>query len=258
MDNNDTVMNQLQTLGLSVAESQIYISLLREPMTVLQLSKRVDIARTTVYRLLGMLEKRSLVVRQTNERGTLYAATDPATLEVTIATQEDVLRRQRTILHSLIPDLTAIKSNPDVGNFAIRVYEGEEGYKQMCWHELKSRGENLTIGAGSIEQLLPDRRRSKKHRELAVRAGYIVREVVNDASERTPSTHKEYFDNQYFCRVLPKPILPTDTQTVIYNDTVSIYHLNPNKRLGVEIINPGYATMMRSWFELYWQQGVDV
>lgn len=258
MDNNDTLVRRLQDTGLSNMESQIYVSLLRQPATVLQLSKRTDIARTTVYRLLGGLEKRSLVARQTDERGTYYAATDPATLEITIAAQEEDLRRQRTLLHDLIPDLTDIQNRPDTSNFAVRVYEGDEGFKQMCWHELKAKGELLSIGAGNIEQLLPNHRRSEKHRELSMRAGYVIREIINYGRQRTTGTSKEYMEEHYFSRTLDVSVLPTDTQTVIYNDTVSVYYLRPEKKVGVEIINPGYAMLMRNWFEWYWSQAVEV
>jgi DNA-binding MarR family transcriptional regulator len=258
MDNNDTITRRLQESGLSAAESQIYLSLLREPATVLRLSKRTDIARTTVYRLLGGLEKRSLVIRQTDEQGTLYTATDPTTLEITLAAQEEELRRQRTLLHDLIPDLTGIQNRPDTSNFAVRVYEGDEGFKQMCWHELKATGELLSIGAGNIEQLLPNHHRSEKHRELSMRAGYIVREIINYSHQRTTGSSQEYLEEHYFSRTLNASLLPTDTQTVIYNDTVSVYHLKPDKKVGVEIINPGYAMLMRSWFEFYWQQSTEI
>lgn len=255
LDNKDNLMRRLQKIGLSALESQIYLSLLREPATVLQLSKRTDIARTNVYRLLGSLEKRSLVIRQTDEHGTSYAATDPTTLEITIAAQEDELHRRRTVLQGLIPELTAIQNQPDDSNFTVRVYEGEEGFKQMCWHELKARRELLSFGVGRIEQLLPNHHRAEKHRELSIRAGYIVREIVNHSYQRTFTTNKEYLEKHYFCRIVADPLLPADTQTVVYNDTVAIYHLNPVKKTGVEIINPGYAQLMREWFEACWQRG---
>jgi len=77
-------------------------------------------------------------------------------LEVQIANQEDMLRRQRAIVQCVVPALADLYIRADNSNFTVRLYEGEEGFKQVCWHELKAKGELLAIT--SAKQLSQTRR----------------------------------------------------------------------------------------------------
>jgi sugar-specific transcriptional regulator TrmB len=78
MDKNDVTLEGLHALGLSRNESVIYIELLRRPATHAELALSTGINRTTIYRLVGQLEKRGLI-RQEGEDKKLFAA-DPSTL----------------------------------------------------------------------------------------------------------------------------------------------------------------------------------
>lgn len=42
---------------------------------------------------------------------------------------------------------------------------------------------------------------------------------------------------------------------VVYNDTVAIFQLQNEQRVGVEIINEMFATTMRRTFDHYWRMG---
>ncbi len=258
-DDIDNVFSQLRSLGFTGAEADIYLALLAQPQTVLQLSRATSIARTTVYRALEQLEQRSLVTRQTDENGTHFSATDPTTLEIAVATQEDELRRQHDVVRKLVPALTELQQTQQPAtDFAVRVYEGEEGFKQMCWHDLKTKGELLSIGADSVEDLLPNHHRAEKYRELTVRAGFKVRELINSDERPTFTSNSEYMESIYRTRAISNLRLPTNLETTIYNDTVAIYSLNPHKKVGVEIVSPAFADFMRGIFDAYWKQGRPV
>lgn len=251
-DNKEELLQQLTAFGLSSEEATIYLALLERPSTALQVSRSTGIARTTVYRLVDQLEKRSLVSKHVDDRGPFIVASDPASLEVEIVTTEKIAEQKRELLSSLLPRLGQIQKEGD-SDFAVRTYEGEEGFKQMCWHELKTIGELVNFGSGTIEELIPRRRWAEKHRQLSVEANYRVRELINDKIDIPTFTSNQEYMQQYACRSLPKEILPFDNQTVIYNDTVSIYHWRDGKRIGIEIISESYAAMMRTMFEHYWE-----
>jgi endonuclease YncB( thermonuclease family) len=57
---------------------------------------------------------------------------------------------------------------------------------------------------------------------------------------------------------VPEESLPVATPMVIYNNTVAIYQFTGEKRVGVEIVNEGFARTMRSIFELYWQSAEKI
>ncbi len=254
-DSNDKLIAGLRRLHLSRDEALIYLELLREPSTHLRLSRGTGVARTKVYRLIEQLEKRSLVARRTDDRGTFLVAADPSSLEIELVARESYLKQQRATLKELVPALATLQTTQD-NTFVVRTYEGNRGFRQMCWHELKSKTDVLSLGGGTIEELIVDHRWAERHRALSVEAGYKVRELVNFGVDMpTFTSNRRYIEKQYSCRGVPREAIPFDNQTVIYNDTVAIYHHRHEKKVGVEIISQSYADMMRAIFEYYWAQG---
>src|SRR5688572_15870670 len=118
MNNKDTIVEQLRTLGLSRDEAKLYLELLRGPSTHLKLAHATGINRTKVYRLADDLEKKSLITKRTDDRGTFLVAADPSTLGVELTTQEEKLENQRAAFEALLPVLNPIKKG-DTSNFAV-------------------------------------------------------------------------------------------------------------------------------------------
>jgi DNA-binding MarR family transcriptional regulator len=261
MNKTSDIVTELSKLQLSIDEAKIYIELLREPNTHLQLSHVTGINRTKVYRLIEHLEKRSLIYRRTDDRGTFLVASEPSALEVSLIAREQELIKQRQTLQHLVPVLSQLQGK-DSRAFVVRTYEGEAGLKQMCWHELKTQGEVLALGNGTIEQLVNDDSWAEKHRDRQIVAGYKIRELINwnySPDELPDQTSQKLIDADFYkCRILPSTIITFDNQTVIYNDTVAIYHWKYGQKVGVEIISATYAQMMRQIFESYWESGQDV
>jgi sugar-specific transcriptional regulator TrmB len=259
-DIKNDILKQLQRLSLTHDESLVYLELLEGPSTHLRLSRATNVNRTKVYRVIEMLEKRSLVSRRTDDRGVFLTAADPSALEVLLVTQEERMKQQRATLQSLVPTLSLLHNN-DSRSFFVRTYEGNEGLKQMCWHELKAKGELVALGNGTIEQCTSDDRWAMKHRERQIAAGYATRDLIN--SDYTTNELPELASDTliasklYKSRLLSPDILKFDNQTVIYNDTVAIYHWKHDQKIGMEIVSPTYADMMRQMFYYYWELGED-
>ena len=249
MNSNDTVLQQLRSLNLSGDEARLYLELLKGPATHLKLARATGVNRSKVYRLAEQLEKRSLVNVRSDDRGTFLIASDPATLEVELVTNEEKLRHQRKVFESLIPQLKLIKNN-EASSFIVHTYEGVEGFKQMLWHELKTASENLVFGCGSLNELIDSKNWIKQYEGRMLEAGYPIREIINPGESDKTFTLKA--NRQY--RTISYEALPLDNQMVIYNDTVAIYHWRKEQKVGLEIINADYARTMREMFELYWAQ----
>jgi sugar-specific transcriptional regulator TrmB len=235
----------------------LYIEVLKSPKTHLRLSHVTGINRTKVYRLAEQLEKRSLISRRVDDRGTFLTATDPANLEVELVTREEEVKSARKTLQALMPSLAAIQEAGDSA-FVLRTYEGQEGIKQMLWHELKAKNEVVIFGSGTTEELIPDKLWAEKHRLLSAQAGYTTRELMNQDSENRPvdfTQHREFMQ-LYDYRRIPRTILTLDNQVSVYNDTVAIYHWRKDQMVGIEIVNTSLARMMSQMFEEYWQMAI--
>lgn len=254
---NTTIRSQLKTLGFSDEESVVYMELLKGPRTHLQISKTTGVNRTKVYRIVEHLEQQSVVSKRIDDRGTFLMASDPSSLEVALITQEENIKQRRAVLGQLIPALSTLQGK-DIQSFVARTYDGIAGLKQMCWHELKAENELLSLGNGTIEQIVSDKNWALEHRRRQIGSGYLTREIVNYdyTTNELPELASELLikSQLYLCRILPPTVLTMAPQTTIYNDTVAIYHWKQEKKVGIEILSASYAAMMRQVFEEYWQK----
>jgi sugar-specific transcriptional regulator TrmB len=252
LNNKDTLLKELHTLNLRADEAKIYLELLAAPSTHLHLSNATGINRTKVYRIAGELEKRGLIARRADDRGTFLVAADPGTLELELVKNEAKLKVQRDAFKRLVPALEQLQAT-SVGDFAVHTYEGVDGFKQMLWHELKTQGECLCFGNGEMELLVPDHSWAERQRQRTVEAGYSLRELLNSGTKVDNFTDLEEFSKKYQKRYLQSDVLKIEQQTIVYNDTVAVYNWRDGHRMGIEIASNTYATMMRQIFEHYWQ-----
>lgn len=257
MNTKQAFIEKLKNLNLSKDEATLYIELLAKPNTHLQLARTTGINRTKVYRLAEQLEKRGLVLRRTDDRGTFLVANDPNALEIELTTQEVELRRRRKVLGETITGLRTLyqdAKNP----FVIQTYEGPDGLRQMQWHELQTKGELLTFGNTTLEDMTADHYWAERIRERTVKLGYRIREIYNESGKSPDFTANQEYLALYEARRVSEAELPVATPMVIYNDTVAIYQFTDEKRVGVEIINEGFARTMKSIFELYWKNSQKI
>lgn len=170
-----------------------------------------------------------------------------------MVTQEEQIKQQRSAFTEILPTLQDIKTGGTT-DFTVHTYEGIEGFKQMLWNELKIKDECLCIGYGTLEDLVPNRRWVEKQRQMAVEAGYKIKEIANPG--HTPehfTINKTYLSQHYERRLISRSLLPINQLTVIYRNTVSTYGLQNDRRVGVEIICKTYAETMRHIFNHYWE-----
>lgn len=252
MNSKEILVSQLESINLSKDEAKIYIELFEKPNTHLQLARNTGINRTKVYRIVEQLEKRSLVSRRTDDRGTFLAANDPSALEIELAAQEQELKKQRNALAYAIPGLKSFYQEAKT-SFVINTYEGYEGLRQMQWGELRTKKELLVFGNSTIEDMVADHRWAERMRSRAVEKGYKTREIYNESSKKPDFTTNQAYMSLYEVRRVSEKDLPIATPMVIYNDTVAIYQFTDGKRVGVEIVNEGFAQTMKNIFEHYWK-----
>jgi sugar-specific transcriptional regulator TrmB len=257
MNNKQYWIDRLAALNISEEEALLYIELLEKPNTHLQLARATGINRTKVYRLAEQLEKRGLVSRRTDDRGMFLMANDPGALEIEITSQEAKLKRQRQVVDEAIPGLRTLYQDAK-SPFVIQTYEGPDGLRQMQWHELQTKGELLTFGNTTLEDMIADHYWAERMRERTVQAGYRTREIYNESGRSPDFTANPEYLALYEARRVSEKDLPVATPMVIYNDTVTIYQFTGEKRVGVEIINEGFARTMKSIFELYWNMAEKI
>lgn len=256
MNTTDHIIEQLGILGFTREEAILYIELLREPSTHLRLSQVTGINRTKVYRLADALEKRSIIARRIDDRGTFLVAKDPEALEIGVVDLEEQILEKRRVLGGLLPKLAALDADRQENKFTLQSYEGEEGFKQMLWHELRAQDEILYIGNSLLEDLVESRNWTERYRQMVCDKAIKVRALLHDRPEDFTANYA--YKTKYTKRLYVKPeILAIDNQIVIYNNVVATYAFESGKKVGFEVMNTGHAHMMRQIFERYWSLGQE-
>jgi len=254
LNNKNDIQKYLTAYGLTSDEAKVYLALLEKPLTHLEVARKTGVNRTKVYRIADDLEKKSLVKTEQLDSGKVLSASEPKNLEVSITTEEQELNNKKAILKKLLPSLdNAFGKEVEGARFSVSTYEGVAGLKQMLWNELKTDGELLSFGSGTIEDLVGSRRWSEAYRAKAADVSYKIREINNRGKKPIKFTNNSQFVGNFERRDISEDILKLYQQIIIYNDTVSIYHWRDDQRVGAEIHNKAYADTMRQMFEKYWQ-----
>lgn len=117
----------LEELGLSDKESKVYLALLEvENDSVIDLSKKTDINRTTIYPVLESLSKKGLISEIKVDKKVRYAAESPERLETYVERRKIQLEEQERKLKDIIPQLKSVQR--DKGEKPIiKFYDGKEG-----------------------------------------------------------------------------------------------------------------------------------
>lgn len=251
------IKDYLTTLGLSGDEAKIYLALIKYGnLTILEIARKTDLPRTTIYRKLENLKKRGVVDELIEENTTLIKAADPDKLNLLVKEKETISQ----ILRSSFPDFASQilqltkKQQPDT---KVLFYRGKDGIAQMLWNVLRAKKEMCGYTCLPIETLVNEKfienwtkefvSRRLKGRDLYSDSYLKSRKEIPRAKNADWSTWKS--------RYIPSSLLNIEHQLDIYNDVVSIYNWYEGEVFGVEIYNEKVARLQKQIFEILWKMG---
>lgn len=253
MMNKQELLSNLEKIGLTPEESEVFVALLEGHQTHQAISKATDINRTTVYRIVDSLVAKGLAHELTTDEGRRVASADIFAVELLITEQELTIRDKRVALDKVLELAPAFQPNPET-NFSVKTFYGVTGLKQMLWNELKTKGELVMFAYHSSLNDVAGKRFADKFRSEIMNRGIHQRALCNNNAGTIPgSTSLLEYADFYDERFIDKSVLPIGQEMTIRDDIVSIYNWDKDVRVGTEIHNPQYADFMRSIFEHYWQ-----
>lgn len=117
----------LQDIGLTDKEAGVYLALLAvDHASVIELSKKTKINRSTTYVVLESLSKKGLVSETTIGKKTHYQAEPPERLETYVERRKVLLEEQAKRLKDVIPQIKTIQR--ETGERPIvKYFEGRDG-----------------------------------------------------------------------------------------------------------------------------------
>jgi len=156
----------LQDIGLSDKEVTIYLTLSQvENASVLDLAKKTNIKRPTVYVILESLSKKGLVSETTIGKKTHYQAEPAERLETFVERRKLALEEAGSLLKDLIPQIKSMSR--EAGEKPIvKYFEGKEGIVSASEEMFRNEtGGNepiyLVYPRDLLDQMFPVAERSK-------------------------------------------------------------------------------------------------
>ncbi len=116
----------LKEIGLSEKEAEVYLSLLEgDKYSILDLSKKTKINRTTIYPVIKSLSEKSLVSETTVNAKTFYQAESPDRLETFVESQKILLEENSKKIKDIIPQLKGVRRGMGERP-VVKYFEGRE------------------------------------------------------------------------------------------------------------------------------------
>ncbi len=252
-EQTDNLIPLLLPLGLKQDEARLYL-LLRENnnLTALQISRKIELPRTRVYRIFDNLLKLGLVTSRLDSRGQRYEAAGKEQLEALVAQKEFETKTFKQNLEVLEKQLSHLPNMPQMGS-KVLYYHGVEGLKQVTWNSLKAKGELLTMEVSDMNAFL-DKAYAEDMRLRFIDNKVKIRTLTNTAKipPWTVVAH-EMVEKYWTIRHIPEKHMKINFEILIYNDVYTLYRYQDEDIFCVEIYNKELAEMQRQVFEFMWK-----
>jgi sugar-specific transcriptional regulator TrmB len=249
MKQNNLILQKLQDIGLSEAESRLYlVGLELGPITILNLSKVSEIKRTTIYGMIDGLVAKGIFEIQIDGWKKLYTASSPQNLQ-------SLIQKNYQNLLTIIPQLESINAK-EKEEIYLKTHSGSDNLANLylkILNQLEPNSEYLIIGNTNLfENVLPDfaqeffleRAKTCKARNITIKALFV---------DNTESREQQRQQNKLNIQIklLPKGT-KLNTNYVITNN-IAVFHQTIDFGNAFETNNPYIIETQRELFELLWK-----
>jgi len=258
------IENSLCQIGLTRKEVKIYLELVKIGAQANSIiARKVGLNRTTAYSILKSLEKKGMISSYNKNHTKYFTANDPNCLVGYLDRRCKTFDYYKTEMLTLIPKIRELNRGNllDYSQPIISFYEGKDGVKFVMNDALKASSHFLTFvplhkwfDLGLVEFLLDFRHTRVNEKNIVLKAivpdTKEVRAFFNDnASSFKELTHISYISDPEFTKMF-------ENQINIYDDKVSIIHLEKGLEYGVIIKSKQIADMQKAIFDIVWKSSV--
>lgn len=252
-EQTDTYTILLEPYGFSADEALVYLDLLANGMSsALTISRRTEISRTKVYRILDALLSKEMVIQTFDDRGFKFTASTPEKLQQLLESREGELASLKQGLPQVMETLERLSGYTQMGS-KVLYYSGNKGLERVNFNMLRAEGELLSFEIETANAFL-DTQKAEYMRRRIVEEGIHVRTITN-AEHLAPHTKVKKLVTDFLdIRYIPQEDFPIKLEMFIYNDVYLIYNYTDNDVFCIEIYNQNLADMQRQLFEYLWKR----
>ncbi|MFH1712443.1 MAG: helix-turn-helix domain-containing protein [Patescibacteria group bacterium] len=239
------LIKAVKAFGLDTKEAEIYLAGIElGPASVLDLARRTEMARTTLYPILEKLRRLGLFRYAKQKKRSQYIAVPPTALLQLLS------EREHTLIEA-IPQLEALHGTVHEGA-GVTLYEGTDGFKQL-WQKIYRSGvkeyRNLTTGVGLLDY---------------VKEPYLVERIIAERLERGIKSYQLIPETTLGKRIVKKDkdemresrFLPADAEIpasmLIFGDDVAFITTRAENTM-ILVASGETARTHKTMFDLLWQ-----
>ncbi len=256
-DNSNNIKDLIRDLGFSIEETDIYLYLdSMGERSALDISRSLDIPRTSVYRYLENLQGRGIVEEILDGKTKNFRSASPENFMLLLKEKEESLNREKDRVNKIVTGLQK-PINSVAAKSEVLHYKGVEGLKQLTWNSLRA-ADTLRIYEIADMNIFMDYGFAEKVRQEFVNRGVRIHEMTN-AAKMGPWTNVQRLYREFWtCRYLSPEIMHISSEILIYNDVYAMYGYKDNDVWGIEIYNEDLAEMQKQIFDSYWRIGREM
>lgn len=241
-------LKTLVDLNLTEHEAKVYLaSLSLGSSTILEIAKKSNVKRTTIYDVVEALKSKGLIRVEIDGFKKKYAAEDPRRLQ-------DVLERKKENLNDLIPSLLALQKLPGDEN-SIKYYEGLAAIKSLYNSlivGLEENDEYFVIANQDywyyrdpvfFQKFIEKRADIARERNVAIKLLFQDSELVREHKKR----EREFFET---IKILPKNI--AFEADFVITPRQMIIHQVKGQDIAIVIENTAVIKTMQEVFKILW------
>jgi sugar-specific transcriptional regulator TrmB len=255
------ILKSLFKLGIETDVAQVYLALwINSPMTVVQLSRHLDMGRNKIYRILDDLKELNLVSEIEKNKGSEFTALDYSNLRFQIEKKKENLEKAEKGFKDLLQQIPYLQNASEVSSNVIH-YTGLEGLKQVNWNLVHTEDMYRVYEVSRLSQYLEEEFAEKLRREWLQRQIYS-RDLTNDTEIEGHTNFSDFTKKYSEYRHIDLEILKIETEIYIYNNVVTVLkydnlEYNPNSIFCVEIHNEALANMQKQIYDIIWKQAEE-
>lgn len=239
----------LSVFGFTEVESAIYTSLMQYPdSTVLELSRRSDIPRSTLYGLLESLENRGYIFSTKKRKSLVYSAASPETLKREFNKRSELFYDAMKFMEYSYHDTT---NRPGTA-----LLEGSDGFRKL-WKRIFGSGvrEYCMITSGvTFLDFIQEKKLIEDIIEERVARNIQSKQLIPDSEKARKIVSRDALEKRE-SRFLPKGT-PIPTTIIIFGNEVAF--MTTRRENSVILVMSGETALtFRMVFDLLWNSAIQ-
>ncbi|MFH0854249.1 MAG: helix-turn-helix domain-containing protein [bacterium] len=243
----------LQSLNFSEKETFVYMALLElGSAKAIEISKKTNLNRTTVYDLMESLMQKGLISKYKKGSNTFFNALEPERLITYLDREKEekmkIIERQKKKVKELLPQLMSLENIASTKP-RVQFFEGEKGMREAYEDTLTSKEiilafANLETMYEGLPNFFPEYFKRRSAKKIFIRA-IIPRNKLS--VERVKVNQEEMRDTRF----LPEEKMSFSPEVNIYNNKMLI--ASWKEKMAIIIESKELADLQKLAFNILWE-----